>query len=99
MRRTYDRPIPSRRAISEGLSRSALCRRTSSAFSAAVRGRPCGRSSLRACAIPAQTRSRRISHSNSANIATIPAIARSVGVVTSNASVVSAGQPNLLAGL
>ena len=40
MRRTEVRPIPSRRAISEWLPRSALCRRMSSAFSEAVRGRP-----------------------------------------------------------
>jgi hypothetical protein len=37
------RPIPSRRAISESLTRSALSRRTSAAYSQAVRGRPWGR--------------------------------------------------------
>ena len=40
MRRTDVLPIPSRRAISEWLTRSALSRRMSSAFSEAVCGRP-----------------------------------------------------------
>ena len=70
--RTEVLPIPNRRAISEALNRSALRRRTSSAFSEAVRGLPCDRPSLRAWAIPALTRSRKISRSNSAKIASIP---------------------------
>jgi len=54
MHRTDVRPILSRRAISERFNRSPSCRRTSSAFCEAVRGRPWGRPSLRACAIPAR---------------------------------------------
>ncbi len=56
-------------------------------FRRAVGGRPCGRPSRRACAIPAFTRSRKISRSNSANTANNPASARPVDVVRSKASV------------
>jgi hypothetical protein len=57
MRRTEIRPIPSRRAISEWLNRSAVSRSASSALSDADRGRPWGRPSFLACAIPARTSS------------------------------------------
>ena len=79
--------MESRRAISDLLSPSDARRRTSSAWSEALRGRPCWRPSCRACSIPARTRSLRISRSNSAKTATIAAMARPVDVVKSNASV------------
>ena len=62
--------MESRRAISDLLSPSDARRRTSSAWSEALRGRPCWRPSCRACSIPARTRSLRISRSNSAKTAT-----------------------------
>ena len=86
IRRTEVLPIPSRRAISVWRNRSALRRCTSSAFSDAVGGLPWGRPSFRAWAMPARTRSRRISRSNSANTASMPVIARPDGVVRSSAS-------------
>jgi hypothetical protein len=75
------------RSPSGSVSRSAFSRIASSILSDAVRGRPCGRPSFRAWAIPARTRSRKISRSNSAKIASIPAMARPDGVVRSRASV------------
>ena len=53
----------------------------------AVGGRPCRRPARWACTIPAFTRSRRISRSNSAKTANSPARARPVEVVRSKASV------------
>jgi hypothetical protein len=92
MRRTDVRPIFSRRAISEGLNGSAWSQRTSSAFSDAVRGRPWRRPCLWAWAIPAWTHSRRRSHANAAKTASIPACARPVEGVRSNAALSQLGQ-------
>ena len=52
--------MESRHAISDLLSPSDARRRTSSAWSEALRGRPCWHPSCRACSIPARTRSLRI---------------------------------------
>ena len=61
--------------------------RISAARSPAVIGRPSRFPFCRACARPARVRSRKISRSNSAKIASSPAMARPAGVVRSRASV------------
>jgi hypothetical protein len=61
--------------------------RTSAAYRAAVSGRPSRFPFCRSCAKPDRVRSRKISCSNSAKIASRPAIARPAGVVRSSASV------------
>jgi hypothetical protein len=79
------RPITSLRAIFEWLTRSPLSRGTSSAFSDAVLGRPCGRPFLRAQAIrPTRTYSHKVFRSNPAKSAGIPAIVRRVGEIMSS---------------
>lgn len=84
IRRTEVRPTRTRRAISDLLTRArcsfwipAVCR-------TAVVGRPSRLLFCRAWARPARVRSRRISLSNSAKIASKPAIARPAGVVRSS---------------
>jgi len=75
-----------RRPISDLLT-PARCRlQISAACTAAVAGRPSRFPFSRACAKPARVRSLRISRSNSAKIASRPAIARPAGVVRSSAS-------------
>lgn len=85
--RTDVLPMCNWRALAALLAPRAESRLTCRAWRRAVGGRPCGRPSLRAWAIPALTRSRRISRSNSAKTANNPASARPVGVVRSKASV------------
>jgi len=87
IRRTEVRPIFSRRAIADLLTSARCSFRISAACMAAVAGRPSRFPFSRACANPARVRSRRISRSNSAKIASRPAIARPAGVVRSRASV------------
>ena len=87
MRRTEVRPICSRRAISDLLTPARCSFRISAAWTAAVAGRPSRRPFCRACASPARVRSRRTSLSNSAKMASKPAMARPAGVVRSSASV------------
>ena len=84
---TEARLILNRLAIADWLRPVAESVRTSSAREATVGGRPCRLPRLRAWAIPAFTRSRRMSRSNSAKSASSPAIARPTGVVKSKASV------------
>ncbi len=83
---TEARLMLNRLAIADWLRPAAESARTSPAREATVEGRPCGFPRLRACAMPAFTRSRRMSRSNSAKIASSPAIARPAGVVKSKVS-------------
>ena len=87
IRRTEVRPIWTRRAISDLLTPARCSFRISAACTAAVAGRPSRFPFSRAWAKPARVRSRRISRSNSAKMASRPAIARPAGVVRSSASV------------
>ena len=87
IRRTEVRPICTRRAISDLLTPARCSFRISAACMAAVTGRPSRFPFSRACARPPRVRSRRISLSNSAKMASRPAMARPAGVVKSSASV------------
>ena len=78
--------MPRRLAIARLLSPSWRSCFISPTSLPAVMGRPCGFPSFLAWSIPAFTRSRRISRSNSANTASIPASALPLGVVRSSAS-------------
>ena len=79
IRRTEVRPICTRRAISDLLTPARCSFRISAAWIAAVAGRPSRLPFCRAWAKPARVRSRRISRSNSANMASRPAMARPGG--------------------
>jgi transposase len=68
MRRTDARLMSRRAAIFRLLTPLANNARNSAVFCGTVGGRPCGRTSLRAWAIPAFTRSRKRSRSNSARL-------------------------------
>jgi transposase len=87
IRRTEVRPTPRRRAISDLLTPARCSFRISAVCRAAVAGRPNLLPFSRAWARPARVRSRSISRSNSAKMASRPAIARPAGVVRSSASV------------
>ena len=80
------RLTPRRLAISRLLSPSLRSCFISGTSLPAVMGRPCGFPSFLAYSIPAFTRSRKISRSNSANTASIPVSALPLGVVRSSAS-------------
>ena len=85
-RRTEVLLIPNCLAMADLLRPAAASRCTAAAWCATVGGRPWGMPRFRAWAMPALTRSRRLSRSNSAKIASSPAMARPVGVAKSNAS-------------
>ena len=77
---TEGRLTPRRLAIARLLSPSWRSCFISPTSLPAVMGRPCGFPSFLAWSIPAFTRSRKISRSNSANTASIPASARPIAV-------------------
>ncbi len=87
IRRTGVRPICTRRAISDLLMPARCSFQISAACAAAVAGRPNPFPFCRACARPALVHSRRTSLSNSAGMASRPAIAPPAGMVRSSASV------------